>query len=210
MTTPEHPTTGSYAEAKPTPTASAPGSSPKDHAREQMRDVKHRFNDRARDMKEQGRKAAIDARQRITRTFHSTAESGVRSVAEGLRDAADAVDDASSRLRERNDKRAAKYVGTAADGLHKAHHYVEKRSPEELADDAGDVVRRYPALVLGGTLAVGLLLGRFLRASAPEPRSSPDRAGGLDTRTTGAKGGAYGSSTTRPYGSAPTSEWNES
>jgi hypothetical protein len=123
------------------------------------------------------------ARGRIAEEVRAATQSGASCVATGFRDIGDALSDASNTLRERKDTRAASYVNDAAEGIRKASRYLEERSPDELAEDAGRVVRRHPAIVLGGLFAAGLLAGRFLRASAPEARAqrrSP-REDGLDS-----------------------------
>jgi hypothetical protein len=143
-------------------TAEAPTSSSAGESR-----MKDRLTQTRHQVAEQTRRAAADARSRIAVGVRSATKSGMTSVCKGCHDVSDALRDASNTLREREDSRAAAYVTGAADGLERASRYLEGRTPDQIAGEAGDIVRRHPALVLGGLLVAGLLVGRFLRASAP-------------------------------------------
>ncbi len=128
--------------------------------------VKDRLRETSQEVAQRTRQIATDARARLGDEVRTAARSGAACISSGCRDAGDALAEASGKLRQREDTRAATYVEQAADGLHRASRYFEERTPEQIADDAGDVVRRHPGLVLGGVFAVGLLTGRFLRASS--------------------------------------------
>lgn len=115
-----------------------------------------------------GRTAAQDARERINRMVRESASAGMDSAKQGCDDVCAALNNASKTLKERDDRRSAAYVSAAADGVKRASTYIDDRSPGDIADDAAGIIRRNPAVSLGGLFAVGLLAGRFLRASAPE------------------------------------------
>ena len=59
------------------------------------------------------------------------------------------------------------YIEEAADRVERASAYFDQKSLGEVARDVEDFARREPALFLGGAFALGLLGGRFLKASQP-------------------------------------------
>ena len=74
-------------------------------------------------------------------------------------------------------KDTAPVIGpVAADTIQQASKYLENKSVGEVVSDVEDFARREPLIFLGGTFAVGLLLGRFLKASAPDDRGRTERA----------------------------------
>lgn len=91
------------------------------------------------------------------------------------------------------------YIEGAADQVERASAYFEKKSLGEVARDVEDFARREPALFLGGAFALGLLGGRFLKASQP--------AGGNGSygQSRGQNGGQQGRQQQRydrPFGAA--------
>lgn len=157
------------APATPAGTTGATGASG-DGAGRATDKVKERLRETTQELGQRTRRVAETARERIAGEVSTAAKSGAECVATGFRDVGDALSQACDTLRERNDGRAATYVSGAADGMKRASRYFEERSPEQIARDAGGIVRRNPALVLGGLFAAGLLAGRFLRASSPDAR----------------------------------------
>ncbi len=100
------------------------------------------------------------------------------------------------------------YIEKAADQVDKVSAYFDKKSLGEVARDVEDFARREPAMFLGGEFVLGLLGGRFLKAS-PRPANSgssrssqsAQRGGGFDSygrMTTGGLGGASGGQSARP------------
>lgn len=59
------------------------------------------------------------------------------------------------------------YIEEAADRVERASAYFDQKSLGEVARDVEDFARREPAFFLGGAFALGLLGGRFLKASQP-------------------------------------------
>src|SRR5262249_7341979 len=70
------------------------------------------------------------------------------------------------------------YVNSAADGVARFSGYLRAKDVGELIDDAEEVARRQPILVIGGAFLLGFFGARFLKSSRPqmpppERRSSP-------------------------------------
>ena len=59
----------------------------------------------------------------------------------------------------------AEYVDMAADGARQTSRYLEHHDFDEIASDAGDLVKRHPGPVFAGALVLGLLAARFIKAS---------------------------------------------
>jgi hypothetical protein len=71
---------------------------------------------------------------------------------------------------------------TAAQQVERAADYLQSHEPREVLDEVQSIARRQPALLIGGGLALGLVVGRLLRTASSAP-------------------GYGGSSMTRGYGS---------
>jgi hypothetical protein len=174
------------------------GQRPIDHLKDQARErlveakhqAKHRIDEARRDVTRETRRLAAEARERLAAGVRSGATTGIQGVCASCRDVRDALHSAADTLREKNDTRAAGCVSGAADGLDRASRYLEERSPDQLASDAGNVVRSHPGMVLGGIAALGLLTGRFLRASAHE--ANLRRSGGAEEDSFAASGPGAG------------------
>jgi hypothetical protein len=78
------------------------------------------------------------------------------------------------------------YIDQAADQVERASAYFDKKSLGEVASDVEGFARREPALFLGGAFALGLLGGRFLKASRP---ASTGSTAGAYARAGSSRGG---------------------
>ncbi|HVS03138.1 MAG TPA: hypothetical protein VMT16_10255 [Thermoanaerobaculia bacterium] len=72
---------------------------------------------------------------------------------------------AAGKLREGNEDALARALGGLARKLDDLAGYLERRDPRRVAEDVERFARRHPELFLGSMFAVGLVAGRFLRAS---------------------------------------------
>jgi hypothetical protein len=98
------------------------------------------------------------------RTVETTAARGMSQVGGALHQVSQAVRESSSTL-EPDQPQIAGLIAAAADKLDEAASFVSDRKPRELMDTAQDSARRQPALVIGGGLLAGLILGRVLRSA---------------------------------------------
>ena len=74
----------------------------------------------------------------------------------------------------------ADYVDSAAGAVEQLNQYLEERNLTQVIEDAGEVARRHPGMVIGGMFLTGLALGRFLKASDSRQgdEDSDDEGGG--------------------------------
>ncbi len=59
----------------------------------------------------------------------------------------------------------SQYTGQAAEKIDQASRYFREKTLEDLVQDAGQLIRRNPAVVIGGALVLGFLVARILRSS---------------------------------------------
>ena len=97
-------------------------------------------------------------------TVETTAARGMSHVGGALHQVSQAVRESSSNL-EPDQAQIAGLMAAAANKLDEAASFVSERKPRELMDTAQDTARRQPALVIGGGLLAGVILGRVLRSA---------------------------------------------
>jgi gas vesicle protein len=135
--------------------------------------------DDAREVGRQAREAAEEVKQEA-RAAADQAKEQARSAATRQKDAAaqqiggwaQALRTASDDLHSRGQDAAAAYVRQAADGLERASGTVHARDVDELIGSVEDFARRQPVAFLGGAVAAGFGLARFMRSSADRRRSA--------------------------------------
>jgi hypothetical protein len=135
--------------------------------------------DLARAAKQQARETteevARDAREvagQVKEQAYSAAGRQKDVAAQRMGGWAQALRSASDDLRSRGQEMAASYVGQAAEGLERASDTVRARDVDDLVGAIEDFARRQPVAFLGGAVAAGFGLARFMRSSADRRRSS--------------------------------------
>jgi hypothetical protein len=122
----------------------------KQQAKADLEHGKQRIKEAARDATEQGKeKLTAKSEQAATNVDHL----------------ADAVETAASRLSELEHQGLADYASQLASYLSDMSGKLREKSVDELARDVRDIAQRNPALFLLGSVAVGLGLSRFAKAT---------------------------------------------
>lgn len=106
--------------------------------------------------------AASNVAGEAGKTIEQTAADGMSQVSDILRQVADAARQASQNL-QTEQPQVGRFISAGADKLDEAASYVGQHRPSEMMDGAQSFARRQPAVVIGGGLVAGLLLGRVLR-----------------------------------------------
>jgi hypothetical protein len=105
-------------------------------------------------------------------------------------------------LRDQNQGAAAGLIEGAASKMDDFCRYLESRDTGQLLGEVEDFARSNAAIVLGGAVAAGVLLARFLKSSTPRSSSWPADYGGRYQQP-----GSYGDYSGYPmrgtYGSVP-------
>jgi hypothetical protein len=109
-----------------------------------------------------------------TRTAEAQASTTMTRVGETLQGVATAIRDSSMELRE-SQPDVANLIGTAAERVEQAGVYLRDHGAADVVEQVQQAARRQPAMVIGGGLVAGLVLGRLLRsgtAAVAEPQGS--------------------------------------
>jgi hypothetical protein len=122
----------------------------------------------AEEVKQDVRAAADQVKEQA----YSTAGRQKDVAAQQMGGWAQALRAASDDLRNRGQETAAAYVGQAADGLERASGTVRTHDVDDLIGTVEDFARRQPVAFLGGAVAAGFGLARFMRSSADRRRST--------------------------------------
>ena len=100
-------------------------------------------------------------------------EEGKQRLERGKSTAADQVDSVASALKSAGDELGGQstlgtYANQLADSIGRFGSRLRDGSIEELASDMQAAARRNPTLFVAGGLALGIVLARLIKASAPE------------------------------------------
>lgn len=116
--------------------------------------------------------AKIQARRtanKVGETAKSTVESRMSDVAHELSSVADAVRQTTYEVGRSTNPAVQNYGSRIADQLEGISSYVDEHGVEDILADAEEFGRRRPVVFLGGAFMLGLVIGRFLRSSTPDP-----------------------------------------
>lgn len=118
--------------------------------------------------------------RRLGQQGEAALEQGVGVAADQTRRVADALHATSENLAKEDQEGLSQYLREAANGLNRFSNRLTRGNIDELLQEARDTARRNPALLLGGAIAAGFLLTRFVKstgASATEMTSNEVQAG---------------------------------
>lgn len=138
---------------------------------------------------EQLQDAASGLVSQATRTAEAQASTTMTKAGETLQQVSQAIRDAGEGLRD-SQPQLAGFVDTAATRLEDASSYLRDHDAGEALMSVQDMARRQPAMLIGGGLALGLLVGRLLRSGA----SGSQDSGMNDFRGRRGTGSRYGGS----------------
>lgn len=117
------------------------------------------------ELKQKARRTADRARGQV----RSAADSGRSQLATQISGIGRALRDAGDKLREdEQGEKASQYTEMLADRADQISRFLEEHDASEIYGEVENVARKSPALFLGGCLAIGFALGRFLKAGSGE------------------------------------------
>jgi len=120
-------------------------------------------------MTDQGRREAEAEGNRLIGAARSRARSAFEHqqhrIADSIGSVAEALHQAANQLNEKNQDVAARYTDTAAERIEQFADSLRNRDVDELVNQAEQYARRQPEVFIGGAIAVGFVLARFLRTS---------------------------------------------
>lgn len=124
------------------------------HLREQASQIKDDTKQKAQGfIKEQQQKA------------QGMLEEQKQKGSEHLGKLADALHQTSSNLQRNNEEQVARYAGWVADSLERLSSSLREQDVNSLLRQTESLARRQPAVFVGGAVALGFMLSRFLKSS---------------------------------------------
>ena len=105
-----------------------------------------------------------------------------KTAAEEIEGMANAVRAAASDLQDQDREGLSHYVTELADSVSTLATGLRQKSVDELIHDVENIARKNPALFIGGSIAIGLCLARFAKASSHR-HSSAHTDTGSSTRS---------------------------
>lgn len=97
--------------------------------------------------------------------IRSRGEDLANTTGSHLRDVEKSARAAAKELREGDPSYLSGPVETFSDSVANLADYFEKNDAKQILEDGKDVVRKYPAAVLGGLAFAGFVAGRYLKSS---------------------------------------------
>lgn len=128
----------------------------------------------AQQTKQQAQQLSQQAQQaagQVAQQAKSQAGNQKQNVAQNLSGVSQALQQSGQQLQKQGQGVAAQALDTTASQINRFAEYLENTSVEQMVGEVQDIARRDPAVFLGGAFALGFLLSRFLKSSAPSSRS---------------------------------------
>jgi hypothetical protein len=162
----------------PPPGREAGRADPREEMKDHASSTASEAHDQARSTFEQAKQQAMGAAQEAGSRAQAAIESQKSSAADSVHVVADALRRASHDLDDQNQRMMGQAAAWAAEGLERFSQSLRERELRTLLDQAEDVARRQPALFVGGAVALGFVVSRFLKSSAERRRGTYYGSGG--------------------------------
>lgn len=120
-------------------------------------------------VKDTARETTEKARSRV----RSFAETGREELADQIGGFGRVLRDMGSKLREDENEQAAHYTELIGDRVDRVSRYLAEHDTNDLIGEVEDLAREHPLAFLGGCVGIGIAIGRFFKASAPEREEMP-------------------------------------
>ncbi len=148
----------------------------------QASELGHAVSQEASKVGSEAKRSATEAAQRLRSEGTAMLARQKNAAAEELAHLRDALQAASSKLDEHDDRRIADFAQVAADRLDMIAEYLRQQDLSRLSSDLSAAARRRPAMFYGGLFAIGLAASRFLKASSHHSHGpSQARAGSMNS-----------------------------
>jgi hypothetical protein len=121
--------------------------------------------DKAQDVKDQAKQGAQRMAGEARRQTNETVENQKRAAADQAGGVADALRKTGDELNRQQQPYLAHYANRFAASLERMAGTLREKDPDTLIGQTQDFARRQPGLFLGGAVAAGFALSRFLKSS---------------------------------------------
>jgi len=119
----------------------------------------------------QAKQAVSESLDDTKRQVQSTLDTQKSQVAGRLGSVANALRQTSEQLKAQNETTFALYAESAAEQIENWSELLQTKNLNDLVNEVQDFARRQPEVFIAGSLAAGLLLGRFLKSSGSRTSS---------------------------------------
>lgn len=102
---------------------------------------------------------------------------GLKSGSTTLGSIANIIDETVEQIGERLGPQYGDYARSASQTIQRYASTLENKDPDELVDDARDLIRKSPAVAITGAAILGFGLVRLLKAGMPEENGNGTRKG---------------------------------
>ena len=109
---------------------------------------------------------AVEVKKAAKAKVKEGTDSAKRTVISSASHGAEALGRAAETFRNQGEDTLARTTTSIATGLSEYAERLEKRTPEDVIQDLARVARRNPAVFVLGSVAVGIALSRFFKASS--------------------------------------------
>jgi hypothetical protein len=156
-------------------------------ARDEMRREAERASGKAESLKEEAKGRANRLLDEAKGRARSAIDQRKEGLAQDVGDFAHALRASASDLQEHDKGYVAHYVEQAASSVEQIADTLHRQDLKDLMRHTEDFARRQPGLFIGGAVAAGFALARFLKSSAErramEEREAESREGGYEARS---------------------------
>ena len=170
-----------------------------EEARDEIRREAERASGKAESLKEEVKDRAGRLLDEAKDRARSAMDERKEGLAQDVGDFAHALRASASDLEEHNKAYVAHYVQQAASSVEQIADTLQRQDLTDLMRRTEDFARRQPGLFIGGAVAAGFALARFLKSSA-ERRAGEEREVAFGSR---GGGEPMPSASTSSYGATP-------
>ena len=144
----------------------------------------HAVADDVRAVADDVKASATESVESAKQQARSQAETGKSRLAEELDHVAHAAEKAAADLHDNNDDALSHYVGDMASTVGQLASGLREKSVDDLVRDVQGIARKNPALFIAGSIAVGIGIARFAKATEHRDQYATDRIGNGRSRDT--------------------------
>jgi len=112
-----------------------------------------------------GRSTMDQAKAKVQEKAKSIFSDGKGQLSDSLGGIAQAFRYTSEQLRNQNYASIASYSDQAAEGIERISGYLQNKNVDELLNEAENMARKQPVLLLAGSFAFGFVLARVLKGT---------------------------------------------
>lgn len=135
---------------------------------DQVKEQAHQAMDQGKQAVQQGKEMAGGLLDRAREQVKTQLGTQKDNATTGLNDVAQALLLSSNHLQEQGQGGVAHYADTAAEKITSLSGYLRQREVDDVLNEVQNFARQKPALFLGSTILLGLVVGRFLKSSSPD------------------------------------------